>query len=163
MNYTSVDDQTFATTGSKPARRFERLAAPALLLLGMTLCGCIPLRFTTSPGAKGKIVDDVTHAPISGAEVAISHSTYPPESPQKAFANRRSPTVMTRDDGSFSVPVERRIDLYCVPVDAFPRFGLLVIKRQGYLTACVPFWSHSVADVGEIRVTPGTDPDPDSH
>jgi hypothetical protein len=110
------------------------------------------LRFTTSPGASGRIVDASTRAPIDGAEVVVSRSTYPPESAEKAFANSRSPKVFSHEKGIFSVPPERREDLYCIPVDMFPRFGLLVIKRQGYTTTCVPFWSHSVADLGEIPV-----------
>ena len=84
--------------------------------------------------------------------MVISRSTYPPESAEKAFANSRSPKVISHEEGIFSVPLERRVDLYCIPVDMFPRFGMLVIKRQGYETTCVPFWSHSVADLGEIPV-----------
>lgn len=116
------------------------------------LSGCIPLRFTTSPGASGRIVDASTRAPIDGAEVVVSQSTYPPESAEKAFDNSRSPKVFSHEQGVFSIPLERRVDLYCVPVDLFPRFGMLVIKHPGYVTTCVPFWSHSVADLGEIRV-----------
>jgi hypothetical protein len=125
------------------------LLLPGLLLL---VCGCVPLRFNVSPGATGRVVDAGTHAPVSGAEIVISRSTYPPESAEKAFSNSRSPTVMSDDKGMFSLPVERRMDLYCVPVDAFPRFGLLVIKRAGYATTCVPFWSHSVADLGQVPI-----------
>jgi hypothetical protein len=61
---------------------------------------------------------------------------------------------MSSDLGQFSVPLERRLDLYFVPVDVFPRFGLLVIRHPGYETTCVPFWSHSVADVGDIKLNP---------
>jgi hypothetical protein len=117
-------------------------------------CGCIPLRFTTSPGASGTIVDASTRAPLDGAEVVISRSTYPPESPEKAFSNGRSPKVMSHENGGFTVPAERRVDLYCVPADVFPRFGLLVIKHQGYATTCVPFWSHSISDLGQIAIQP---------
>jgi hypothetical protein len=39
-------------------------------------------------------------------------------------------------------------------VDVFPRFGLLVVKHQGYATTCVPFWSHSVCELGEVPVNP---------
>jgi hypothetical protein len=125
-----------------------------LLMSGWLGSGCVPLRFTTSPGASGRVVDATTHAAISGAAVLVSRSTYPPDSPDKAFSNGRSPTVMSREGGQFSVPLERRFDLYFVPVDVFPRFGLLVVKRQGYETTCVPFWSHSVADLGQIEVKP---------
>jgi hypothetical protein len=134
--------------------RTVRVIIPMLICCAMAwLCtACIPLRFTTSPGATGKIVDAATSAPVTGAEVLISHSTYPPPSPDNAFTNARPPTVMSRTDGEFSVPLERRLDLYCFPIDVFPRFGLLVVKCPGYETACVPFWSHSVADLGEIKV-----------
>ena len=133
--------------------RLERWTR-AMLVIGSVFClsGCIPLRFTTSPGASGRIVDASTRAPIDGAEVVVSRSTYPPESAEKAFDDARSPKVFSHEAGIFSVPLERRVDLYCVPVDVFPRFGMLVIKSPGYVTTCVPFWSHSVAELGEIPV-----------
>jgi hypothetical protein len=126
-----------------------------ILTFGWLCAGCIPLRFTTSPGATGRVVDASTHSPLSGAEVAISRSTYPPESADKAFGNARSPVVMSQGAGSFSVPPERRLDLYFVPLDVFPRFGLLVVKCPGYETTCIPFWSRSVADLGEIQIRSG--------
>jgi hypothetical protein len=57
---------------------------------------------------------------------------------------------MSSEGGRFNVPKERRLDLYLLPVDIFPRFGLLVIRHEGYETTCVPFWSHSMADLGQI-------------
>ena len=125
------------------------------LLASATLgSGCLPLKFTTSPGATGKIVDAGTRAPLSGAEVIISHSTYPPSSPDNAFTNSRPPTVMSGESGQFALPLERRLDLYFTPIDAFPRFGLLVVKRAGYETTCVPFWSRSIASLGEVPMKP---------
>jgi hypothetical protein len=125
-----------------------------LLIIVWVNAGCVPIRFTTSPGASGRIVDASTHAPVSGAEIVISRSTYPPESADGAFTNSRPPTVMSREAGQFSVPQERRLDLYCVPADFFPRFGLLVIRCPGYETTCVPFWSHSMADLGQVDLKP---------
>ena len=101
------------------------------------------------------MVDATTHSPISGAEVEISRSTYPPESADKAFANAREPLVMSETGGGFSIPAERRLDLYCLPVDVFPRFGLLVVRCKGYQTTCLPFWSRSVADLGVVEMHPG--------
>jgi hypothetical protein len=136
--------------------RMPRVKTSSLVIILLVgLCsGCIPLRFTTSPGASGRIVDAKTHLPVPGAELVISRSTYPPASADNAFANGRSPTVMSSGNGQFSLPLERRFDLYFLPVDAFSRFGLLVVKREGYATTCVPFWSHSVAALGEIPVEP---------
>jgi hypothetical protein len=125
-----------------------------ILLVAGSLCtGCIPLKFTTSPGATGTVVDATTHAPITGAEVLISRSTYPPSSPDAAFTNSRPPLVMSQTNGQFAVPSQRRLDFYVLPVDVFPRFGLLVIKTPGYETTCVPFWSKKIADLGEIKLT----------
>ncbi len=129
-------------------------------LIRVWICGwlcssCVPLKFTTSPGATGTVLDAATHAPISGAEVIISRSTYPPPSPDLAFTNSRPPTVLSQEGGRFSVPLERRLDLYFLPVDIFPRFGLLVVKRPGYETTCVPFWSRSIAELGEIQLKAG--------
>jgi hypothetical protein len=59
---------------------------------------------------------------------------------------------MSQEEGQFSLPLERRVDLYFFPVDVFPRFGLLVVRRPGYETTCVPFWSKSVAELGEIAL-----------
>ncbi len=63
---------------------------------------------------------------------------------------------MTASAGQFSIPAERRFDLYCVPVDIFPRFGMLVVKRDGYESTLVPFWSRSTKCVGEVLMTPVT-------
>ena len=131
----------------------RRTQAYALFcILALACPGCVPWKFTTSPGATGSVVDARTHTPITGAELVISRSTYPPDSVEKAFQNHRAPMVMTAETGRFSVPLQRRLDLYCIPVDIFPRFGLLVVRCHGYKSACVPFWSRSVADVGEIQL-----------
>ena len=135
----------------------RELSGVMLLLFlsgALLITGCVPIRFTTSPGASGKIVDASTHSPVSAAEIVISRSTYPPESPDSAFTNSRPPLVMSLQAGQFSIPLERRLDLFFVPVDFFPRFGLLVVRCQGYETTCVPFWSRSVAELGEIIVKP---------
>jgi hypothetical protein len=140
----------------RPAQRDCYLwSLSSLVLLAWFCSSCVPLRFTTSPGATGRIVDATTHAPVTGAEVVVSRSTYPPSSADGAFTNSRPPTVMSSEMGRFNVPLERRLDLYFVPVDIFPRFGLLVVKRQGYRTACVPFWSRSVVELGDIQLKTG--------
>lgn len=125
-----------------------------IVLFAWIVAGCVPIRFTTSPGAAGRIIDASTHNAVSGAEIVVSRSTYPPSSPDGAFTNSRPPVVMSSDAGRFNVPLERRLDLYFLPVDVFPRFGLLVVRHQGYETTCVPFWSHSMAELGEITIKP---------
>src|SRR5689334_4290966 len=112
-----------------------------LALVALSCTSCLPLRFTTSPGASGVVVDSQTHAPIAGAEVVISHSIYPPASLADALTNGRPPTVTTEDNGRFSIPPEHGWDLFVIPIDAFPAFGLLVVKHDGYDPVLVPFWS----------------------
>ena len=146
----------FCSAAKKRVPLLPELIKPATCLTvatfsGLFLCAaCVPIKFTTSPGATGKIVDASTHTPINGAEVLVSRSTYPPPSADAAFTNSRPPVVMSGENGQFSVPSQRRVDLYFLPVDIFPRFGLLVVKHQGYETTCVPFWSKSVAELGEV-------------
>jgi hypothetical protein len=133
--------------GTKYARRLG-------LLLLLASSACIPLRFNTSPGASGVVLDSRTRSPIDGAEVVVSRLTYPPPSVEAALTNSRPPTAITTNGGQFSIPAERRLDLYVVPVDIFPRFGMLVVKHEGYESTLLPFWSRSVTDVGEVALTP---------
>jgi hypothetical protein len=100
------------------------------------------------------VVDAQTHAPLVGAEVVVSNSTYPPNSAEEAFNNHRSAIVLSDNDGQFSIPPERSWDLYFLPIDVFPPFGLLVVKRDGYEATLVPMWSRSVEPVGEVLMKP---------
>ena len=145
----------------KAPRRTVRLGNPAKCIgrFGMLLCvlasfGCIPMRFNTSPGASGVVLDSRTRAPIDGAQVLVSRLTYPPPSVEAALTNCRPPVIITASAGHFSIPAERRFDLYVLPIDLFPRFGMLVVKRYGYESAVVPFWSKSVKDLGEVALAP---------
>jgi len=124
-------------------------------VLCVACSGCLPLRFNTSPGATGVVLDSEHRAPIAGAQVVVSHLIYPPPSADEAFTNSRPPLVTTDAGGHFSLPAERRWDFFVVPMDIFPRFGLLVVKCEGYQTLVVPFWSKTVTDVGEIKMQPG--------
>ena len=120
----------------------------------LCLSSCLPLRYNTSPGASGVVMDAERHSPIAGAEVVVSQLIYPPPSVEAAFTNNRPPVVITDSAGHFSVPPERRWDFFVVPIDVFPRFGLLVVKRDGYESMMVPFWSRTVEDVGQLVMKP---------
>jgi hypothetical protein len=76
-----------------------RMSRPAglflLLPLFVSLSGCLPLRYNTSPGASGMVVDAERHSPIAGAEVVVSELIYPPPSAEAAFTNSRPPLVTT--------------------------------------------------------------------
>lgn len=124
------------------------------LAVCLLLSGCLPLPYNTSPGASGVVLDAKRHAPIAGAEVVVSELIYPPPSAEAAFTNSRPPLVTTDTTGHFSIPAERRWDFFVIPIDVFPRFGLLVVKCDGYEPLTMPFWSRKVQDVGEISMNP---------
>ena len=141
--------------GKSPGRVFATLRYQTILIFCSLCCsGCFPVRHTLSPGASGVILDSSTHAPIAGAEVVISHLTFPPPSAEEAFTNSRPPVVKTERGGEFLIPPERGWDLFVVPIDAFPPFGLLVVRRDGYQPALVPFWSRSVKPLGDVVMKP---------
>jgi hypothetical protein len=125
-------------------------------VLGVCLSGssCLPLRFNASPGASGVVLDSESRSPLAGAEVVVSKMIYPPPSADEAFTNSRPPVITTDSEGHFSIPADRRWDIFVIPIDLFPRFGLLVIKRDGYESAALPFWSRSVTDIGEVAMKP---------
>jgi hypothetical protein len=99
-------------------------------------------------------LDSKTRQPIAGADVVVSRLTYPPPSAEEAFTNSRPPTVATEKDGHFSILPKREWDLFVIPIDAFPPFGLLVVKREGYEPALVPFWSRATKPLGEVLLKP---------
>jgi hypothetical protein len=123
-------------------------------LLYFSCSGCLPLRFNTSPGASGVVLDADRQAPIAGADVVVSQMIYPPPSADEAFTNNRPPVVTTDIDGHFTIPPEKRWDIFVIPIDVFPRFGLLVVKCDGYESLAIPFWSRTVLDIGDIAMKP---------
>ena len=56
-----------------------RLTAPLIkfalvLVVGGWTCGCVPMRYTSGPGAKGKVVDATSRAPIHDAFVTLTRA-----------------------------------------------------------------------------------------
>jgi hypothetical protein len=133
--------------------RWPRVLASALVAAWLG-AGCCPWRFTTSPGASGVVMDPRTHSPVRGAEVIVSLSKYPPTSIADALANTRPPKATTKEDGRFAVAPERRWGIFIAPVDWCPEFGLLVVKRDGFESTAIPFWSRSTTNVGEVWLQP---------
>jgi hypothetical protein len=121
---------------------------------GMLCSGCWPRSFTTSPGVSGIVLDAQTRSPVAGAKAAVSLSKYPPGSLDEAVTRTRTPQVTTDDAGQFSIPKEQRWGIYIWPVDSYPEFGLLVVRRDGYETSCIPIWSHSVTNLGPVLLKP---------
>ena len=116
--------------------------------------GCWPRSFTTNPGVSGVVLDAQTRSPVSGAKAIVSLSKYPPYSKDELLTRTRPPQVITDDAGRFLIPSERRWGIYIWPIDSLPEFGLLVVKREGYETSCVPVWSRSITNIGPVLLKP---------
>ena len=132
---------------------------------------CWPMRFVTSPGAKGVVVDSRDHRPLQNVEVFVSrvgfdppetknpftgrlepvygpYDTFQPPSLEKALTSVRSPTVITGPDGHFFIPREARWGIYIVPMELFPVAGSLLLRQNGK----VEITKHLVSNSSEIDV-----------
>jgi hypothetical protein len=126
----------------------------AVLTVGLCSTGCIPvpIRFTSSPGAAGLVVDSQTHEPIAGARVIFSKKPVVGEhryagdaftvSDVSSFlTNTRPPLVLTGKQGRFEVPATHRWFIYWIPEVEETVWLLqetLVVQHPGYQPALVP-------------------------
>ena len=131
------------------------------LMAGLLCSGCVIYHETDSPGAKGVVLDSRSRSPIQGAEVAVSQSSDPALSLTNALAELRPPTVITDQAGRFTVPAERSLIFGFIwvwwPSMKFgesPQGGTLVLRRDGYEPATIPFYSGSVTNLGEVFMKP---------
>jgi hypothetical protein len=143
------------TNETKPA--MKHFARFLILLLPCVLCsGCL-FRLehdTTSPGARGIVLNAQTHVPITGAMVAVSRACgYTNAAPvSKAISEIRQPVVITGSEGRFSIRPERHSQLVFVPYDE-PHFGpggTLVVRCKGYKPETVQLWG----DIVPLTVQP---------
>jgi len=131
------------------------------LMAGLLCSGCVIYHETDSPGAKGVVLDSQSRSPVQGAEVAVSQSSDPALSLTNALAELRPPTVITDQAGQFTVPAERSLIFGFIwvwwPPMKFgetPRGGTLVLRRDGYEPATMPFYSGSVTNLGDVFMKP---------
>jgi hypothetical protein len=147
-----------------------------MAVIALISTGCFPARFTTSPGASGRVIDARTRDPVQGAEVFVSRAFYkfytftnhtmegvaqegktipPPEPPplNLALSKSRPPIVLTDADGRFDIPPVKRWGIYIVPMDIAPSHGALVVRRDGYVPEMRLVITHSSIDpVGDISL-----------
>ena len=137
------------TNETKTAMKY--FARFLILLLPCILCsGCL-FRIehdTTSPGARGVVLNTQTHVPVTGAIVAVSRAYgYTNAAPvSEALSEIRRPVVITSSDGRFSIRPERHSQLVFMPYDE-PHFGpggTLVVRCEGYQSATVQLWGDIV-------------------
>jgi len=107
------------------------------LAIGFLCSGCLRLEHnTTSPGARGVVLDAKTHLPLSGAQVVVSTTV------SNSLAHTRPPLVTTGTNGWFCIPAERHWNLivdYMTERYRAPG-GTLIIQRAGYVPATVSLW-----------------------
>jgi hypothetical protein len=126
----------------------------SVLAVAFTVTGCFPMRFTVRPGANGTVVDSQTHAPVAGAEVFFSRSSYtfyhfPPQPPEigPAVSNATPPFVFTDASGRFTIPPRKKWGVYIVPMDVFVAPATLVVRRDGYAPELLLVNSRSTVDL----------------
>jgi len=113
-----------------------------IVALGYLCSGCLLEHNTTSPGARGVVLDAQTHVPLNGAKVVISRlSDLQPPAVSDALTNTRPPIVTTGKDGRFSIRPEKDWD--CVPY-LTERYrtsgGTLVVQCVGYQSVTIQLW-----------------------
>jgi hypothetical protein len=153
---------------------YQTVRGLLLILCCVFSVSCWPMRFVTSPGAKGVVVDSRSHRPIKNIEVFVSragfeprrvknpktgrvepvfadYDTFVPPSLNKAIEGMRSPKVVTATNGQFFIPPETVWGIYIVPMDLFPATGSLLLRRGGQAEISRQLISNSsVIDVGEV-------------
>ena len=151
---------------SHRSRRRGRAMKTTYCVAGLVvvfLCsGCVVFRQTYSPGAEGVVIDSQSHSPIAGVEVAVSEARDAALSITNALAELREPTVHTNPDGRFTVPAQRSLNfgliLFWWPshtTNSAPLpSGTLVLRRDGYVPATIPFCSELVTNLGEVWMKP---------
>jgi hypothetical protein len=116
----------------------------SLAAVGLFCAGCVPWRFTSSPGASGVVMDAKTYAAIGGAQVTVCRSEFPMEKPRSvtnALKNARPPRIVTKADGRFSIDRESKWVMFYPAPMPMPPVGEIVIQRDGYEPLMLPLTS----------------------
>ena len=127
-------------------RRTSLKLVVVLVVASWTL-GCVPMRYTSGPATKGRVVDAVTHAPIQGAFVTLTRS--------KGNAAQTS----TSKDGEFHHRSRHRwywLNLFH-PSSSKPILQPAVLtidagSYQSFATNSVP--GDKMLNVGEVQLQP---------
>jgi hypothetical protein len=133
-----------------------------ILILGAfcLLCsGCFPVRWQTSPGLCGVVVNAQTHAPVAGAQAVIAPIYHSDPSADEIITNKQALIVATDASGHFSSPPQIRWRLFVVgfmghPV---PPHAALIVRSDGYEPVVRSVWSwQTTTNLGDILLCPAT-------
>ena len=122
----------------------------AILFLPIVLFsvgGCIPFRFTQTPGAKGTVVDALSKVPIQGAVVSLMSAGYGAHPENNA-------DMRTATDGRFEIAPKKQWGPYILGDHPAPRHAYIRIKAHGYIDVerDISIWvtGPSMTDLGLI-------------
>lgn len=133
------------------ALNMSRLRAAFTVVLTLAASsGCIPYRFTTKPGATGRVLDARNQKPVAGA-VVVSLSTTGSGLVQEGLA-------LPAADGSFRIPASVEWGVIVgAPLPVYRRTRV-EFRARGYFTAHRDFKSTSAGpeytQLGEVPLTP---------
>ena len=117
------------------------------------------MHIVSSPRASGTVRDRTNHAPVSGAQVAISRTwqarwpDYGGPTFEEALTDLRPPTVITGSNGQFYIPQQKKWIMEFPPPEG-PARGTLVVQCDGYKAALVPVMDGMWEDLGNVWLTP---------
>src|SRR5580658_7634519 len=119
----------------------------ALLALPLLYGGCFPYRFTDEPGAKGRVIDARTRAPIRGAKIELTGGFY-----QQPFPVRHA---TTGPDGTFLFQAKQYWGVwFLLPIDYFGWITNVDIAAAGHAPATRSFGSNAtgpaITTLGDI-------------
>jgi len=118
-----------------------------VLVVASWTAGCIPMRYTSGPGAKGRVVDANSHAPVADAFVTMTRS--------KGAAAQTT----TAKDGKFRIGSRHRwylLNLFHASTSKpVLQPAVLTITGGSYLTfATNTSPGTTLVDVGEVQLQP---------
>ena len=98
----------------------SKLLLPSLIvLLALSLSGCVPYYFIDATAVRGQVVDRTTNRPVVGAKVVLA-------------SNKASTQTQTDQSGSFRLPALRHWTTIPLITDGFIPNGRLRIDASGY-------------------------------
>ncbi|HEX5219893.1 MAG TPA: carboxypeptidase-like regulatory domain-containing protein [Verrucomicrobiae bacterium] len=130
-----------------PFVRRTSLKLAIVLAAASWTMGCVPMRYTSGPAAKGRVVDASTQAPIKGAFVTLTR------------AEGNAAQTSTAKDGEFHIRSKHSwymLNLFRPSSSKpIPQPAMLTIDSSGYQS----FATNSAPDatmlnVGEIKLQP---------
>jgi hypothetical protein len=122
-----------------------RLSLGAITVLILSCMGCYPLYIQINPGVEGRVIDGENDVPVQGAEATLSRGD-------------DKITVLTGEDGRFSIPPRGYWQLSIIFMENFPMPIPLTVRPNKCETPFervfdLSIWSgaESLVQIGDLR------------